>query len=69
MGYVLPAALTPSSPRHRLPLCLRPVRPHRLLLRLALLERKHRQLPTDQKGLSRDMLNEFCSCTMVTLNP
>src|SRR5439155_16719280 len=33
-----------------------------LLLRLALVEGGHRQLPTDQKGLSRGILDVFCSC-------
>src|SRR5437588_3722920 len=62
--------LTPSS-RHRP--C--PHRHHRhlpcrrlrlpLLPRLALVERGHRQLPSDHKGLSRGILDVFCSCSMV----
>src|ERR1035437_659430 len=54
--------LTPSSHRHfrrpRLPLRLLP------LPRLALVEGGHRQ-PTDQKSLSRGILEVFCSCPMV----
>ena len=48
-----------SSPLPRLAL--------RLLPRLALVERGYRQLPTDQKGLSRGILDVFCSCPMVRL--
>src|SRR5258708_9012519 len=55
--------LTPSSRRlrrrHRHLLCRR--RPRRLLPRLALVEGSHRQLPTNQKGLSRGILDVFCS--------
>ena len=39
--------------------------PLRLLPRLALVEGGHRQLPTDQEGLSRGILGVFCSCPMV----
>ena len=38
-----------------------------LLLRLALVEGGHRQLPTDQKGLSRGILDVFCPRPMVRL--
>src|SRR5713226_6188527 len=63
--------LTPSSRRrlcrhHRHLLCLRLRLPLRLL-RLALVEGRHRQLPTDQKGLSRGILDVFCSYPMVVL--
>src|SRR5579859_2622048 len=63
--------LTPSSRRrfrrhHRHPFCRRLHLPRRLLPRLALLETGHRQ-PTDQKGLSRGILDVFCSCSMVRL--
>src|SRR5438034_5613443 len=44
--------------RLRLPLCL---------ARLALVEGGHRQLPTDQKGLSRGILDVFCPRPMVRL--
>ncbi len=63
--------LTPSSRRH---LC----RHHRHLLlcrrlrlppRLALVEGGHRQLPTDQEGLSRGILDVFCPCPMLRLVP
>src|SRR5450755_2065710 len=64
--------LTPSSRRlfrhHRhllLLLCRRLRLP--LLPRLALVEGGHRQLPTDQKGPSRGILDVFCSCPMVRL--
>jgi tRNA-binding protein len=40
-----------------------------LLPRLALVEGGHRQLPTDQEGLSRGILDVFCSCPMVRLVP
>jgi hypothetical protein len=62
--------LTPSSrrrchhPCHLL--CRRLCLPLRLLLpRLALVEREHWQLPTDQKSLGRGILDVFCSCPMV----
>jgi hypothetical protein len=68
--------LTPSSRhracrhrhrlRHHLP-CRRLRRP--LLPRLALVERGHRQLPSDHKGLGRGILDIFCSCSMVRLAP
>jgi hypothetical protein len=67
------STLTPSSRRlrryhrHLLCPCLR--LPLRLLPRLALIEGEHRQLPTDQKGLSRSILYVFCSCPMVRLVP
>ena len=54
--------------RHLL-LCRRLRLPLRLLPRLALVEGGHRQLPTDQKGLSRGILDAFCSCPMVRLVP
>jgi hypothetical protein len=38
-----------------------------LLLPLALVEGVHRQRPTDQKGLSRGILDSFCSCPIVRL--
>src|ERR1035441_1594737 len=68
--------LTPSSHRrrrHRHLRCRRLRRrrrlPLRLLPRLALVEGGHRQLPANQKGLSRGILNVFCSCPMVRLAP
>jgi hypothetical protein len=66
------AMLTPSNPRlllrhHRHLLCRRRHLPLRLLPRLALVGGKHRQVPTDQKGLSRGSLDVFCSCPMVRL--
>src|SRR5271169_20983 len=60
-------ALTPSS-RRRLRrhyphlLCRRLRLPLRLLPRLAPVEGGHRQLPTDQKNLSRGILDVFCPC-------
>src|SRR5438128_2275459 len=62
--------LTPSSRRrlrrhHRHFLCRRLRLPLRLLPRRALVEGGHRQVPTDQKGLSRGILDVFCSCPMV----
>src|SRR5712692_6366428 len=57
--------LTPSSRRlcrHHLP-CRRLRLP--LLPRLALVGRGYRQQPTDQKGLSRGILDVCCSCPMV----
>ena len=59
--------LTPSSRHHlrhhhRHLLCRRLRLPLPLLPRLALIEQEHRQLPSDQKGLSRGILNAFCSC-------
>jgi hypothetical protein len=64
------AVLTPSSLRHRPYRRPRPLRrPLRLLLRLAPVAGGHRQLPTDQKGLSRDFLDVCCSCPMVPLLP
>jgi hypothetical protein len=64
----------PSSRRrlcrhHRHLLCRRLRLPLPLLPRLALVEGGHRQLPTDQKGLSRGILDVFCSCPMVRLVP
>ena len=64
--------LTPSSRRrlrrhHRRLLCRRLHLPLRLLPRLAPVEGGHRQLPTDQKCLSRGILHIFCSCPMVRL--
>src|ERR1035438_5129291 len=64
--------LTPSSRRrllrhHRHFLCRRLRLPLRLLPRRAVVERGHRQ--TDQKGLSRGILDVFCSCPMVRLAP
>jgi flavin-binding protein dodecin len=61
---------TPSSRRrlcrhHRHRLCRRLRLPLRLLPRLALVEDGNRQLPTDQDGLSRGMLDDFCLCPMV----
>jgi hypothetical protein len=51
--------LTPSSRRlRRLHLPLLP--------RRALVEGGDRQLLSDQKGLSRSILDVFCSCPMVT---
>ena len=67
------STLSPSS-RCR-PLCRRPRRflshrpPHLLPLRLALLEREHRQLPSNQRFLSRSILDVFCSCPMLRLVP
>src|SRR6266566_6091412 len=63
--------LTLSSRRlcrhhHRHLLCRRLRLPLRLP-RLALVEGGHRQLPTDQKGLSRGILDVFCPCPMVRL--
>src|SRR5450631_4901484 len=66
------AVLTPSSRRrlrHRRLLCRRLHLPLRLLPRLAPVEGGHRQLPTDQKGLSRGILDVCCSCPMVPLLP
>src|ERR1019366_11059 len=62
--------LTPSSRRrllrhHRHFLCRRLRLPLRLLPRRAVVEGGHRQ--TDQKGLSRGILDVFCSCPMVRL--
>jgi len=61
------AVLTPSSRRrrgrhHRRLLCRRLHLPLRLLPRLAPVEGGHRQLPTDQKGPSRSILDVFCPC-------
>src|SRR6266851_2429539 len=44
---------------------LRFLLPLRLLPRLALLEAGDRQLPTDQKTRSREILDVFCSCPIV----
>jgi hypothetical protein len=68
------AVLTPSSRRrlrrhHRRLLCRRLHLPLRLLPRLAPVEGGHRQLPTDQKGPSRGILDVCCSCPMVPLLP
>src|SRR5664280_1882887 len=60
--------LTPSSRRRRRRLHLRHLR-LRLLPRLALVEGEHRQLPANQKGVSRGILDVFCSCPMVRLVP
>src|SRR5689334_18182496 len=63
--------LTPSSrrllPRHHRHLLCRRLRFPLRLPRLALVERRHRRLPTDQKGLSRGTPDVFCSCPMVVL--
>src|SRR5260370_40731461 len=66
--------LTPNSRRrlcrhHRRLLCrrLRLPLPLRLLPRLALVEAGRRQLPTDQKGPSRGILDVFRSYPMVVL--
>src|ERR1035441_1010647 len=64
--------LTPSSRRrrhHRHLRCrrLRLRLPLRLLPRLALVEGGHRQLPANQKGVSRGILDVFCSCPNGTL--
>src|ERR1022692_1033063 len=64
--------LTPSSRRrrhHRHLRCRRLRLPLRLLPRLALVEEGHRQLPANQNGLSRGILDVFCSCPMVRLVP
>src|ERR1700730_12100201 len=62
--------LTPSSrphcPHHRCLLCRRLRLPLRLP-RLALVERRHRRLLTDHKGLSRGIPDVFCSYPMVVL--
>ena len=50
-------------------ICRRLRLPPRLLPRLALGEGGHQQLPTDQEGLSRGILDVFCSCPMVRLVP
>src|ERR1019366_5741864 len=54
-------ALTPTSSRR----CLLSFLLRLLLPRLALVEREHWQLPTDQKNLGRALLDVFCSCPMV----
>src|SRR5664279_2574841 len=60
--------LTPSSRRRRRHRHLRRRRlPLRRLPRLALVEGEHRQLPANQKGVSRGILAVFCSCPMVRL--
>src|SRR5437868_15427320 len=64
--------VTLSSPRRLLllrPLFLRRLPLHHLLLRPALLERGHRQLPSDQRFLGRGILDVFCTCPMVRLVP
>ena len=43
--------------------------PRRLLLRPALPERGHRQLPSDQTSVHRGILDVFCACPMVRLAP
>src|SRR5437899_6032818 len=55
--------VTLSSPRRRLlrPLFLRRLPLHHLLLRPALLERGHKQLPNDPRFLGRGILDIFCS--------
>src|SRR5438270_336862 len=66
------SVVTLSSPRLLL-LLLRPLflrrLPRHLLLRPALLERGHRQLPSDQRFLGRGILDVFCACPMVRLVP
>src|SRR6266705_2337708 len=65
------SVVTLSSPRRLLllrPLFLRRL-PLHLLLRPALLERGHRQLPSDQRFLGRGILDVFCACPMVRLVP
>src|SRR5438067_7134609 len=65
------SVVTLSSPRLLLllrPLFLRRL-PLHLLLRPALLERGHRQLPSDQRLLGRGILEMFCACPMVRLVP
>src|ERR1039458_5266624 len=64
--------LTPSSrrPRRRRRHRCRRLRlrlPLRLLPRLALVEGGRRQLPANQKGVSRGILDVFCSCPNGTL--
>src|ERR1019366_2539145 len=64
--------LTPSSRRrhhrhHRHLRCRRLRLPLRLLPRPDLVEREHRQLPANQKGVSRGILDVFCSCPNGTL--
>src|SRR6266550_3877696 len=63
--------VTLSSPRRLLlrPLFLRRLPLHHHLLRPALLERGHRQLPSDQRFLGRGILDVFCACPMVRLVP
>jgi len=53
--------LTPGSLRHHLPRYCHPLRSRRFLLRMALLERGHPKLPSDQKGVGRGILDVFCS--------
>src|SRR3989442_6603843 len=55
--------VTLSSPRRLLlrPLFLRRLPLHHLLLRPALLERGHQQLPNDPRFLGRGILDIFCS--------
>src|SRR6266550_3866178 len=57
------SVVTLSSPRRLL------LRPLLLLLRPALLERGHRQLPSDQRFLGRGILDVFCACPMLRLVP
>jgi len=62
--------VTPSSRlcrQHRHLLCRRLHLPPRLLPRLVLLEGRRPQLPSDQKGLSRGILDVFCSYPIVVL--
>src|SRR5438477_11529192 len=61
--------VTLSSPRRLLlrPLFLRRLPLHHHLLRPALLERGHQQLPNDQTFLARGILDVFCACRMVRL--
>src|SRR2546427_1020686 len=56
--------VTLSSPRRLLlrPLFLRRLPLHHHLLRPALLERGHQQLPSDQRFLGRGILDVFCAC-------
>ena len=63
--------VAPSSRRrhcrhHRYLLCRRLRLPLRLP-RLALVEGRHPQLPSDQRGLSRGILDVFCSYPIVVL--
>ena len=64
--------LTPSSHHrfrhdHRRHYCHCPRLPLRRHPRPALDAGRHRQLPTDQKGLNRGILDVFCSCPMLRL--
>ena len=63
--------LTPSTRhhlgRHHRHLLCRRLLPRRRLPRLALVERLHRLLPSDQRGLRRGILGVLCSCLIVRL--